>query len=119
MKRFSIFAVFICLGFIFCSCTQVSVSYADELKASKWHTEHTNATEITLEFKDDNIAEINIKGDSDNTCTITGTCVVNETSFVISDPTMAKNVSIDYKLYGSRVELTYASSTITLYKKIS
>lgn len=116
MKRFVLCVMCVVFSLVICSCTQVSVCYADELKASKWHTVHTNGTEITLEFNEDNVAKISIKGDKDNTCTISGICVVNETSFVISDNTMAKNISIDYKLYGSRVDLTYAGSTITLEK---
>ena len=113
MKK--LFAFVLCFSIVFlCACTQVSVCYADELKASKWHTQHSNGTEITLSFSDDNTAEIDIKGQKDITCNISGTCVVNEKSFVITDPTMVKNISIDYKLFGSRVELTYAGNTITL-----
>ena len=116
MKRISLLIISICILFL-CSCKQVSVCYADELKASKWHTQHSNGTEITLSFAEDNTAKIDIKGQKDITCTIEGTCVVNETSFVITDLTMAKNISINYKLYGSKVELTYAGSTITLHQK--
>ncbi len=117
MKRILPFALCLVLLLIISSCAQINNSFAEELRASKWHTTFDNSTEVTLEFFEDNQAEISIKGDLDITCKISGTCVVNESSFVISDTTMAKNISIDYKLLGSEVELTYAGKTIVLNKQ--
>lgn len=116
MKKIPAVFCFILCSVLLCSCSQINQNYADELKASVWHTVNKSTTEVTLSFSEDNKAEINIKGDSDNTCVISGICAVNESSFVISDVSMAKNISIDYKLYGNKVELTYMGSTLTLEK---
>ncbi len=109
-------ACIICCIFLV-SCSYVEQSYADELKSNTWYAENENETKVFLSFTEDNRAELKIEGDADNTCTISGVCVLNESSFVISDTTMAKNVSIDYKLYGSKLELTYMGKTLTLLKK--
>lgn len=105
-----------CCFFLF-SCSYVEQSYADELTSNIWYAESENETKVELSFTEDNRAELKIEGDADNTCTISGVCVLNESSFVISDTTMAKNISIDYKLYGSKLELTYMGETLTLFKK--
>lgn len=117
MKKFSLFFCALLCAMLLCSCRGVNQSYADELKASAWHTENKSGAAVTLSFSEDNKACLSIEGDSDNTCKISGVCVVNESSFVISDLSMAKNISVDYKLYGSKVELTYMGSTLTLDKQ--
>ncbi len=111
--------MFVCilLCFFLFSCSYVEQSYADELISNVWYAENENETKVQLSFTDDNRAELKIEGDADNTCTISGVCVINETSFVISDVTMAKNISIDYKLFGNKIDLTYMGQTLTLFKK--
>ncbi|MDD5795753.1 MAG: hypothetical protein PUD24_02285 [Oscillospiraceae bacterium] len=116
IKAFGIVLLLAINIFLLCSCSYTKQSYADELTSSIWYAENENKTQITLSFPEDNTAEINIKGDTDNTCTISGICTVNEETLVISDMSMAKNISIDYKVYGNKVELTYMGSTITLEK---
>lgn len=110
-----IFCIICC--FFLVSCSYVEQSYADELTSGNWYTENENGTKVQLTFTKDNMAELKIEGDVDNTCTISGVCVLNESSFVISDMSMEKNISIDYKLYGDKVELTYMGETLTLLKK--
>lgn len=101
---------------IFCSCSQIPNSFAQELTQSNWEAEFKNGTKVALTFLEDNKAKFDIVGDYDNSCTISGVCTVSEKAFVISDISMAKNISMEYKLYGNKVEITYMGETISLDK---
>ena len=63
MKRILPFALCLVLLLIISSCAQINNSFAEELRASKWHTTFDNSTEVTLEFFEDNQTYYQFNGD--------------------------------------------------------
>lgn len=113
--------LFICLALVcmlWCSsCSQIVQTSSEELKLYEWQRDNENGTQIFLRFSEDT-ALLSIQGDKEVTCEITGLCVANEETFVISDTSMMKNISFNYKVYGDHLDLTYGGSTISLEKVV-
>lgn len=119
LKKLIIFlwcAVCVMNVFLLSSCTKIVKCNSDELKASSWVGETAGKTAVTLEFFEDNTAQLTISGDADNSCKIGGVCIADESTLLISDKSMARTISIEYRVYGKRLELSYMGGTLILDK---
>lgn len=110
----------LCITVVFilllCGCTQVVNSPADELKASNWQGVYDNGTQAGLEFGADHNAVLTLKTNDGKTVVISGGCIVNDETFMITDPKMGEGFTAGYKLHGDSVEITYHNNVVKLNK---
>lgn len=98
-----------------CSCTQVVVNSADELKLSSWGVTLDNENEITLSF-DGDFATLSSSVKNEEIVKISGLCEFSETAFVIYDDDSKIPFAFSYIVHFDRVEITYDGNTVSLYK---
>lgn len=119
IKRIMTGCILVCFVVtMLCGCTQIINSQADELKAYTWVAENENGTTITLSF-DINYAEMNFYGKDEITTTqISGSCIVSENGFIITETTIGEILYFGYTISGDIATITYMEQEIQFKKAI-
>lgn len=119
IKRIMVGCILICFTVTsLCGCTQIINSKADELKAYTWVAENENGTTITLSF-DINYAEMDFCGkDEIATTKLSGSCIVSENGFIITETTIGEILYFSYTISGDIATITYMEQEIKFKKAI-
>lgn len=98
-----------------CSCGQKVINSQEaEVKSYSWSYEGEYGISSTITFEDENAA-FTIARD-DESCTISGLCIFDESSFIIIDENLKSTFAFEYTLYGDRITLKYDDSSIDFTK---
>ena len=117
MKRIRmIIAVMIAVSLALClsSCCRVVRGPAVEITMFSWYCEQDNGNTLKLSFHD-NKADF-FANNSDFSLSLSGTCMIDNSSFVICDEETGFSFPFTYVLHGDSLELTFGDGTLTLDK---
>lgn len=104
------------LSVILCGCSQRALGNPSELTKYTWHAQCDGGGELTLKFDGDN-AELTLKNGNE-TATISGKVLADDTSFVIFDTELKQNYAFTYVPRGELLDLTFEGNTIEMKAEI-
>jgi len=116
MKKSVLVILVLILNFIFCSCTQVVVNSADEIRLNKWSVSTEFDKEVTLEFKGDK-GIFKVESEDKKSCvTLSGLCIIDADKIAIFNESDKENYIFSYKIRGNKLNLSYSEGKLTLLR---
>ena len=116
MKKTTLVILAFFLSFMCCSCTQVIVNSADEIRLNKWSAETEYDKVITLDFNGDKgVFKVNSR-DKKASLTISGLCIIDADKIAIFNEADNENYIFSYKLKGDKLTLKYSGGKLNLLR---
>lgn len=113
MKRLACIVVVFAFCFMFCACSRVIVTSADELTTRNWQTETPSGVKGELTFQGDNAA-LKVTSSEDE-ISISGHLSVDADRFYITSSDFYRTYTFSYLVFHNRVEVTYEGNTLVFY----
>lgn len=98
------------------ACTQTIENCGDELTLNSWSATLDNGVDVSLSFSDLS-AKLILSKDNISDVVISGLCEISSNQLVIFDKKTGSFYAFEYQVFYDCVELSYADSTIKLFKK--